>query len=236
MSPPNPKHIPIAVVSDDRLLSDALVQCLSEQPDFVPAVCPAAPDGSLADVTRGYKIALVDARSDTLVSAGAAVPERPIVIFVGASEDDSWATAALSAGARGILTRTSSRDDLVGAIRVVYGGGIWARRRWLNLCILHVVGASKHRLATQDVVDTRLSPREREVLRHAATGVCNKELADRLSISEATVKVHLGRIFQKLGVTGRAALAAAYHEMGTLDPMPLPLSRTTPAPQNHPFG
>jgi two-component system nitrate/nitrite response regulator NarL len=217
-------HIRIAVVSDDRLLSDALLQCLSEESDFFPAACPASPDGSLTQVTRDYGIALVDARSDALV-AGGAVPEHPIVIFVGAPEDDAWATAALSAGARGILPRTSSRDDLVGAIRVVHGGGIWARRRWLNLCILQVVGTSKHRVATQDVVDTRLSPREREVLRHAATGVCNKELADRLSISEATVKVHLGRIFQKLGVSGRAELAAAYHDVARLDPMPPPVVR-----------
>ena len=64
-------------------------------------------------------------------------------------------------------------------------------------------------------MDTRLSRREREVLRHAATGVGNKELAHRLSISEATVKVHLTHIFQKLGVPGRAALAAAYHQVGS---------------------
>jgi DNA-binding NarL/FixJ family response regulator len=178
----------------------------------------------------------VDARNYTTVVVGAAVPDHPLVIFVGASEDDAWASAALSAGARGILTRSASRDHLIGAIRVVHGGGIWARRRWLNQCILNVVDASKRRLAAQDVVDTRLSRREREVLRHAATGVCNKVLADRLSISEATVKVHLGRIFQKLGVTGRAALAAAYHDLGTFDPATRPPSRTSTAPQNHPSG
>jgi DNA-binding NarL/FixJ family response regulator len=207
----------IAIVSDDRLLCDALVQIISEQPDFSASVCDVRADGSFPRAARACDLVLVDARSDP--PAVAALSEHPVVVFVGATEDDVWATAALSAGARGILTRTASRDDVVGAIRVVRGGGIWARRRWLNQCILHVVGASKQRLATQDAVETRLSRREREVLQHAATGVCNKELAGRLSISEATVKVHMTRIFQKLGVPGRAALAAAYHDVGPMGPI-----------------
>lgn len=206
----------IAVVSDDRLLCDGLVQFLSEQPDFV--VCGRCPGAQfpLAQLAREHDIILTDARNWDVWSSGRGIPGDAVMIFVGAPEDDAWATAVLSAGARGILTRNSGRDDLVNAIRVVRDGGIWARRRWLNLCVLHVVGASKRRRATQDTVDTRLSRREREVLQHAATGVGNKELADRLSISEATVKVHLTHIFQKLGVPGRAALAAAYHQIGTM--------------------
>src|SRR5207253_2796704 len=60
-----------------------------------------------------------------------------------------------------------------------------------------------------EIVD-RLSNREREVFRHTAVGLGNKEVATRLSISEATVKVHLTHIFQKLGLRGRGELAAAY--------------------------
>jgi DNA-binding NarL/FixJ family response regulator len=206
----------IAVVSDDRLLCDGLVQFLAEQPDFV--VCGRCPGARfpLAQLAREHDIILADARDEDVWSTAHAIPSEAFVILVGAPEDDGWATAVLSAGIRGILTRNAGRDDLVNAIRVVRSGGIWARRRWLNLCVLNVVGASKRRLATQDTVDTRLSRREREVLQHAATGVGNKELADRLSISEATVKVHLTHIFQKLGVPGRAALAASYHHMGTM--------------------
>ena len=131
MSPAELNHIRIAVVSDDRLLSDVLVQCLSDEPDFAPVAFPASADGSLTQVMHDWRIALVDARSDAFV-AGAAVPDHPIVIFVGAPENEAWAIAALRAGARGILTRTSSRLDLIGAIRVVHGGGVWARRRWLT--------------------------------------------------------------------------------------------------------
>ena len=204
----------LAIVSDDGLFCDGLVQALSAQPDFVVTACRGASGPSVAQLAREHDIILVDARSDRALGRNGAIPDGAVVILVGASEDDEWATMMLIAGARGILTRTANRDDLVSAIRTVHDGGIWARRRWLNACLLHVVGASRHRVAAQDTVDARLSRREREVLQHAATGVGNKELAYRLSISEATVKVHLTHIFQKLGVPGRAALAAAYHDVG----------------------
>ena len=65
--------------------------------------------------------------------------------------------------------------------------------------------------AGESLAQELLSEREREVLVHTATGLSNKELADRLGISEGTVKAHLTSIFQKLGVRGRTELAAAYH-------------------------
>jgi two-component system nitrate/nitrite response regulator NarP len=210
----------IAVLCDDRLLRESLVQFLSEQSDFTLTTCEgiAWPAELCAPPPDIY---LVDARTHH-ASYGVTVPHGAVVIFVGASEDDAWASAALSSGARGILTRDAAREDVVKAIRVVREGGIWARRRWLNACVLHVVGEGRRQLATRGLVESRLSPREQEVLRHAATGAGNKQLADELSISEATVKVHLTRIFQKLGVPGRAALAATY-------------GRTTPHSQNHPI-
>jgi DNA-binding NarL/FixJ family response regulator len=85
---------------------------------------------------------------------------------------------------------------------------LWAARRWLNA---YVQKMSRVDSSTETDLARRLSRREREVFRYAATGMANKELAQRLAISEATVKVHLTRIFQKLGVSGRAELAAAYH-------------------------
>src|SRR5207245_250205 len=65
-----------------------------------------------------------------------------------------------------------------------------------------------------------LSKRESQIFRHAAAGLSNKELAGRLSISEATVKAHLTSIFQKLGLRGRTGLAAAYHGIDPPSPDP----------------
>jgi DNA-binding NarL/FixJ family response regulator len=215
----------VAIVSDDRLLRDGLVQFLSRDPELTLTSCEPAAGASLAHIAADHDVILVDARMAP--AAPPSIPAGGSILFVSALEDDVWAAAALSAGARGILTRDASHEDVLNAIRVVVAGGIWARRRWLNACVLHVVGASRERLSTHAGFDARLSRREREVMRHAATGVCNKELADRLSISEATVKVHLTHIFQKLGVPGRAALAAAYHQIGAPDGARLARRRTT---------
>jgi DNA-binding NarL/FixJ family response regulator len=207
--------IRIAVASDNRLFAAGLAQALSGHADLITSFCDPSNSSSVALVVASHDVVLLDAAVAKDRPRPGALPDGGIVIFVGAPDDDAWASAALRAGARGILTRHATPEDVVGAIRVALGGGIWACRRWLNDCVRHAVGESRRRLESRDVVDARLSRREREVLRHAATGMSNKELAARLDISEATVKVHLTRIFQKLGISSRAALAARYHD--TLD-------------------
>jgi DNA-binding NarL/FixJ family response regulator len=166
---------------------------------------------SLPAVAAMHDVVLLDTQCAGEWPKPSAIPDHGVVVFVGAPDDDTWAAAALCAGARGILTHASTCDEVAGAVRVAHGGGIWARRRWLNACVRRVVGDAKRRLATRDLLETRLSRREQQVLEYAATGISNKELAACLAISEATVKVHLTRIFQKLGVSSRAALAATYH-------------------------
>lgn len=203
--------IRVAIASDNRVFAAGLAQALSAHAHLEVSLCDPATDLSLARTVGLHDVVLLDAASAEWPRLSA-LPDGAAVIFVSAPDDDAWARAALTAGARGILTRTATPEDVVGAIRVAHDGGIWARRRWLNECVRHAVGDARRRLAARDVVDARLSRREREVLRHAATGISNKELAALLAISEATVKVHLTRIFQKLGISSRAALAAAYHD------------------------
>src|SRR4029453_18938188 len=78
--------------------------------------------------------------------------------------------------------------------------------------------------STTAAIERRLSCREQEVLHYAVAGFGNKEVADRLIISEATVKVHLTHIFRKLGLHGRGQLAAAYHGI-----IRIPLNADSPA-------
>lgn len=131
------------------------------------------------------------------------------ILVLAVPEEGPLAADALIAGARGILYHDAPSTHVGQAIALVQQGKIWAPR--------HVVAAAWKRCMPDADAGPRiagwqsLSAREREVLRHAAAGFGNKELADRLAISEATVKVHLTHIFRKVGCRSRGELAAAYH-------------------------
>jgi DNA-binding NarL/FixJ family response regulator len=191
----------IALLSDDRLFSDGLLRILaSETPVVVVDYDKETPP----------HIVIVDSR----LSGALGVCEKvtrdsgAAVIMVAGPDHAEWSRDALRAGARGILSTSARAEDMVQAVRVVSDGLIWAPRRVLVGWIDHLTSAKKPDV---QLLDHLLSIREREVFRFAASGLANKELAERLAISEATVKVHLTHIFQKLGVRGRAELAAAYH-------------------------
>jgi DNA-binding NarL/FixJ family response regulator len=214
--------IRISVLSDDRLFRESVLRLLEDEPALLVSAEPDVND--LADIRcADFDVFILDARmTGVLRWCTRLAMEASSVILIGAPEDDDWAEEALRAGARGILTKTSAGEEVAKAIHVVTEGGIWARRRWLNAS-LKSFAASQSKPVPAMQLGARLSDREREVFYHAALGASNKELADRLGISEATVKAHLTHIFHKLGVTGRAELAAAYHG----------LLRSVPNPQGH---
>ena len=206
----SPAKVRVAVLSDDRLFSEGLLRILSTDETLLTIGL---------DETTGLPRALRAPRVDILLLdsrlKGALVmcttfirDDGPTVIFVAADDDDSWISRALDSGARGVLSRTTQAKDLLRAIHRVMSGEIWAPRRVLTARIDQLSGVKR---AGEPVFAEKLSLRENEVVRHVATGLCNKELADRLAISQATVKVHLTHIFQKLGVQSRAELVAAYH-------------------------
>jgi DNA-binding NarL/FixJ family response regulator len=205
----------IAILSDDRLLGEGLLRIIAGEPSFV-----VVGEGDRAAFGRplraaGPQVLLVDSRMEGALALCAELRREggPAVIFMAAQGDDAWAMSALEAGARGILAKSTRAEDLIKAVRVVSEGQVWAPRHLLAGWMEHRARASTAVRAGESILKQRLSDREREVFRHAAMGLSNKELARRLAISQATVKAHLTSIFQKLGLRGRAELAAAYHGM-----------------------
>lgn len=192
--------IRVGILTDTTLFADSLARLLDADPACVRVDLRESPD-----------VLLVDAAMDAAVDACARAADTPhvSVIAFAVPDDSALGEDLLIAGARGILYRSAPERDLTLAIPHVHGGKLWAPR--------HVVAAAWRKCrpapdaASRIAGWTRLSVREREVLRYAASGFANKELADRLAISEATVKVHLTHIFQKVGCHSRAELAAAYH-------------------------
>ena len=230
--------IRIAILSDDRLFSEGLLRIVGAESSFVVVGGDeGAPPGS-DPRTAGPDVLLVDSRMKEALALCAEIKRKggPAVVFVAAPDEDNWAPEALGAGACGILAKSAGPEDLVKAVRAVHGGQIWARRHVMAAWMKHLAGAHGARCVDETLLERGLSGREREVFRHAATGLSNKELAHRLAISQATVKAHLTHIFQKLGLRGRVELAAAYHGLVSLGARraaalpPSPLSRSPRLP------
>ncbi|HZT77982.1 MAG TPA: response regulator transcription factor [Vicinamibacterales bacterium] len=180
------------ILSDDRLYSESLSRIISADP---AAVAPG--------------IAVIDSRMADALARCVEVAASHAVVIVGVADDD-MAQRALMAGARGIVYKTEPAEHVVKAIELVRSGGIWAPRRVVAAAFAQAIGDQRHRTGAAALV-RRLSQRERDVFYVAASGAGNKQIADHLSISEATVKVHLTHIFKKLGIQSRGQLAAAYH-------------------------
>lgn len=121
-------------------------------------------------------------------------PEARVLIFSTFARDEE-VHSALKAGAMGYLQKSSSRDDLLKAIRTVAKGG-----RWLSPEL-------EERLKAL-TAEPEITPREREILTLVTRGNANKEIAATLGISEDTVKQHVSRILGKLKVNDRAQATA----------------------------
>ncbi|MBV9381962.1 MAG: response regulator transcription factor, partial [Streptosporangiaceae bacterium] len=126
---------------------------------------------------------------------------------------DEYAFAALKAGASGFLLKDVPPQELLFAIRSVYSGDSVVApsttRRLIDqfVPLLPADGAAPAELAG-------LTEREREVLIQVAGGLSNAEIAQRLFVSEATVKTHVGRILAKLGLRDRVQAVVLAYESG----------------------
>ncbi len=134
------------------------------------------------------------------------------VIVLTATEDDRDVVRAMRLGARGVVLKQSATDLLIKSIRKVFGGEIWLDKRMTG----EVMKAfSKSAEGGPRREKPLLSDREKEIVQLVAQGFRNKEIGEKLFISEQTVKNHLHNIFDKLGVSDRLELAlyAIHHRL-----------------------
>jgi len=127
-------------------------------------------------------------------------PETKILVFSGYMSDE-LVVQCLQAGAKGYLAKTAKSSDLVGAIKVVHSGGVWAEQRMMAKALEKSPTVTK---------------RELDIIRLVSEGLRNKEIADKLGISEKTVKAHMHSVFKKLHVEHR--LQVALYSLGIKPP------------------
>jgi DNA-binding NarL/FixJ family response regulator len=206
--------IRVLLVDDHTLFREGVASLLERAADL--ALVGQAATGEAAVRLAGESlpdIVLMDLKMPGMggIEATRALLERAPhvgIIVLTMFEDDDTVIAALRAGARGYVLKDADRGTLLRAIRAVARGEVLlgpeiARRVFDHLTEPANVSAAAAVAAWPEGVD-RLTPREVEVVRLITQGLRNREIADRLSISERTVGNHISNIFAKLRVRDRA--------------------------------
>ena len=124
------------------------------------------------------------------------------IIIINENFNDKEKSQFLKMGIKGFFNSEMNSTDIEKALLVIRDGGIWAERKILNIAIEPDITQISRVLSSYDK-NYNLSRREKEILRTLVLGIRNRDIADRLFISEKTVKTHINRIFKKLGVDSR---------------------------------
>ena len=213
--------ISIVIVDDDPLVRSALSLMLGGQPDI--AVVGEAGDGQegLQLCTEVEPdIVLMDIRMPVLNGLEATrrlVTEEngPRVIVLTTFDADELVLEALAAGADGFLLKDTPPEAIVTAIRTVADGEAMLSPSVTRTVIgrVRTVGLTAR---TQDAIERLdlLTDREKEVALAVGRGLTNADIARELYLSIPTVKAHVSRLFDKLGVTNRVQIAMVVHDAG----------------------
>lgn len=201
------------MVDDHPLVRDGIVAILSRDADLAVVAEAASGPEAVAVVRReSPHVVLMDLRmpgGDGLAAirelrADPAVAARILVLTTYDSDRDI--RSALQTGADGYLLKDTPRDELVRAVRELAAG-----RPVLTPAALRALAGRG-----SGTTGVALTPRESDVLREIAAGGTNREAAARLHVSETTLKTHLGSVYDKLGVSDRAAAVRVAFERGLI--------------------
>jgi DNA-binding NarL/FixJ family response regulator len=186
----------VLVADDHGLLRTGVANIINQEPDL-RVVAEATNGREAVEAYDRYRpdVALLDLRMPVMegVEAVRQIREHDPnarVIVLTTYDTDHDIARALKAGAKAYILKDISADDLISCIHDVLAGKTY------------LAPAAAAKLA-EGVTRVQLTPREMATLRLMADGKTNKEIANELSISERTVKTHLGHLFEKLAVTNR---------------------------------
>ena len=171
------------------------------------------PDVVLMDVQMPVKNGLVATRE--IVALGRTGSSR--VIILTTFDLDEYVYEALRAGASGFLLKRSPAEDLVAGIRIVAAGDALLAPSITRRLLSHFATPPSPRSEDVSLLN-RLTQREREVFELVAQGLSNSEIAERLFLTEGTVKTHVNHIFEKLEVRDRTQAVIFAYDVGLVKP------------------
>ncbi|MDA1313206.1 MAG: response regulator transcription factor [Acidobacteria bacterium] len=204
--------IKIALADDHTIFRDGLRRLLALESDF--EIVAEAKDGTeVMPILEEHApdILLLDLRMPgadglTLLQRIQTNKLKTKVIVLTASEDEGEYVQAMKYGTSGIVLKQTATDLLIKSIRKVHEGEIWLDSR-TTAAVRRQFASPSDSGGPREREKPALSNREREIVACVAQGFKNKEIAEKMFISEQTVKNHLHNIFDKLGVSDRLELA-----------------------------
>ena len=158
-----------------------------------------------------------------------AYPDLGIVVLLD-SLDRALVVEAFRSGARGVFTRSDTFEALCKCIRCVKEGQVWASSAGLNFVLESLV---EHGPVVSRLPGARpLSKREEQITVLVAEGYSNREISERLALSEHTIKNYLFRVFEKLGVTTRVGLTLYALKQAKTNRTKTPSIKRPPVPES----
>jgi DNA-binding NarL/FixJ family response regulator len=207
-------------IADDHELARAGLHAMLTNQRGLELVGAAANGSEALALCRRLQpdLALIDVRMpglDGLATCRAIKQECPgtSVILVTVYENPEYLSDALKAGAAGFVLKDISQRELVTSIQGVLRGESMLNKELVIRLLQRLTTETPHQ---EEVPSERLSPREREVLELLAQGQTNREIAQHLTVSLSTVKIHVEHILAKLGVSDRTQAAVRAIELGLL--------------------
>ncbi|MGD9571414.1 MAG: response regulator [Thermoleophilia bacterium] len=215
--------VPIRLVlaDDDPLVRMGLRMLLAGDDDIAVVAEAADGEAALAAVAaHAPDLVLMDIRMPVMDGLSAterlrALPDPPEVIVLTTFDADEQVVRALRAGASGFLLKDTPPEEIVRAIRVVAAGESMLSPAVTRRLIAHIADdetTARRRRAEEAVAS--LTDRERDVAIALGQGMTNAEIGRALYMSVPTVKVHLSRAMQKLGLDNRVQVALLVHDAG----------------------
>ncbi|ATL27474.1 response regulator [Streptomyces formicae] len=220
--------IRVIIVDDQAMVRAGFAALLAAQSDI--DVVGEAPNGKLGvEVSRSTHpdVVLMDVRMPEMDGLAAArallnpppgVVHLPKVLMLTTFDVDDYVYEALRAGASGFLLKDAPPADLISAVRVVASGEALLAPSVTRRLIADFAKQRQAPRQDQSLRLNGLTPRETEVLVLIARGLSNQEIAERLVLAEQTVKTHIGRVLNKLGLRDRAQAVIFSYESGLVTP------------------
>ena len=210
--------IRLVLADDHPIVLQGLQQLFERHHDFqVVSSCPDGTTALAAVIEHQPDVLVMDLRMpgknglDVLRVLSSGRSSCRTILLTAIVRDDE-VMEAVKLGVRGIVLKESSPEVLVDCVRRVYRGEQWLERETVTRALQRVL----NRDGVERDAGESLTPREIEIVRMVAQGMRNKVIAERLSISEGTVKVHLHNVYEKLGVDGRLELVLSAQQKGLI--------------------